>query len=137
MAPVVLQRTGDSWYFKKWKQSRTVVVENFLLFAFSVAVLVALTYPPAGKLLHSWTSGSFAIVELLNSITVFFISGFSLKLEELKSALVYRVPIIYSLVSINIITTLLGFGLIRFPYLINEFGIGETIFASVPTTLGE
>jgi hypothetical protein len=117
--------------------AKTFVIENFLLVSFSVALLLALIYPSAGKLVHSWSVGSFVVMELLNYLIVFFISGFTLKLEELKAVMKHRIPIAYSLIAINVVTTFLGFILIRFPYLINEFQIGETIFACVPTTLGE
>ncbi len=117
--------------------AKTFVIDNFLLVSFSVALLFALIYPSAGKLVHSWSVGSFVVMELLNYLIVFFISGFTLKLEELKAVVKHRIPIAYSLIAINVVTTFLGFILIRFPYLINEFQIGETIFACVPTTLGE
>ena len=67
---------------------------------------------------------------------MFFISGYTLKLEELKTVLQYKVPIIYALIAINFITTLLGFGFVIFPLLIDQFRIGLAIFSSVPTTLG-
>ena len=73
---------------------------------------------------------------MVNYLVVFFISGYTLKLEELKTVLQYKVPIMYALLAINFITTLLGFGFVKFPLLINQFRIGITIFASVPTTLG-
>ena len=126
-----------SCFAAKLDSIKKSIIENFLLFSFAIAVTFALSYPAAGKLFHSWSAGPFALVELLNYVVVFFVSGFTLKLEELKQVLKYKVPIIYSLVMINFITTLLGFGLIKFPFLIDEFRIGEVIFASVPTTLGE
>jgi sodium/bile acid cotransporter 7 len=46
------------------------------------------------------------------------------------------VPVVYSLVTINFISTLLSFGLIHLPYLTKDFAIGLTIFCTVPTTLG-
>ncbi len=128
---------GENVWVERSKQIKTAVIENFLLFSFAIAVLFALSFPAPGILFHSWKIGEFSIFELLNYTVVFFISGFTLKLEELKSVLQYKIPIFYSLLTINFVTTLLGFVLIKFPYLIGDFQIGETIFASVPTTLGD
>ncbi len=114
----------------------TVFVENFLLIGFCFAVIIALSYPYAGKEVYSWQVGDYHIIELINNCVVFFISGVTLKLEEMKSVIKHNVAIIYSLVTINVITTLLSFGLIRLPFVINDFAVGLTIFATVPTTLG-
>ncbi len=113
-----------------------IFVENFLLVGFCLSVIFSLSYPFAGKLFYSWEVGDYHIIELINNCVVFFISGVTLKLEELKTVIKHNVAIIYSLVTINIITTLLSFGLIKLPYVTNDFAVGLTIFATVPTTLG-
>jgi sodium/bile acid cotransporter 7 len=120
----------------KFAIAKTFIIENFLLVGFCGAVLVAFAYPLAGKLFYSWTTADFHIIELINNCFVFFISGVTLKLEELKPVFKYKIPIVYSLVMINLGTTLLSFGLIRLPYLTRDFAVGVTIFATVPTTLG-
>ena len=84
----------------------TVFVENFLLIGFCFAVIIALSYPYAGKEVYSWQVGDYHIIELINNCVVFFISGVTLKLEEMKSVIKHNVAIIYSLVTINVITTL-------------------------------
>lgn len=120
--------------FAAWLQ--TFVVENFLLVGFCGAVLFAFTYPFGGKLFYSWQTGDYRIIELLNNCFVFFISGLTLKLEDLKTVTKHKYPVLYSLVTINFVTTLLSFGIIRLPLLTKDFAIGLTIFCTVPTTLG-
>lgn len=115
---------------------QTFVIGNFLLVGFGGAVIFAFTYPFGGKLLYSWKTGEFRIIELINNFFVFFISGLTLKLEDLKSISKHKLAVVYSLVTINFITTLFAFGTINLPYLDQTFAIGMTIFASVPTTLG-
>jgi len=120
--------------FAAWLQ--TFVVENFLLVGFCGAVLFAFIYPFGGKLFYSWQTGDYRIIELLNNCFVFFISGLTLKLEDLKTVTKHKYPVLYSLVTINFVTTLLSFGIIRLPLLTKDFAIGLTIFCTVPTTLG-
>lgn len=112
------------------------VVENFLLVGFCGAVIFAFVYPFGGKLFYSWQTGDYRIIELLNNCFVFFISGLTLKLEDLKTVVKQKLPVIFSLTMINFITTLLSFGLIRLPYVSKDFAIVLTIFCTVPTTLG-
>ena len=131
-----VQEVKETCVSSSIKRLQTFVVENFLLFGFCVAVLFAFLYPFGGKLFYSWMAGDFRIVELLNNCLVFFVSGLTLKIEELKQVLNYRVTILYSLATINVITTLLAFVLIRLPYLTKDFATGVVIFATVPTTLG-
>lgn len=118
------------------KKLHIFFVENFLLVGFCGAVIFAFIYPYGGKLFYSWQSGNYRIIELLNNCFVFFISGLTLKLEDLKAVLRHKVPVVYSLLMINFISTLLSFGLIHLPILTNDFAIGSTIFCTVPTTLG-
>lgn len=120
--------------YASWLQA--FVVDNFLLVGFCGAVLFAFVYPFGGKLFYSWQAGDYRIIELLNNCFVFFISGLTLKLEDLKAVTKHKYPVLYSLVTINFITTLLSFGIIRLPLLTKDFAIGLTIFCTVPTTLG-
>lgn len=135
-APIVEPTRAKEYLKLYFNKIRAFVAQNFLLVGFSVAVLLSFLYPLAGKLFYSLQAGDYRIVELLNNCFVFFISGLTLKLEELKTVLKNKVIIVYSLVTINFITTLLSFGLINLPYLTKDFAIGVTIFATVPTTLG-
>lgn len=112
------------------------IVKNFILFALSVAVLVAFSYPLPGKLASSYTASDFRIIEFCNNVMVFLISGITLKIEELQSVFKYKYLVIYGLVSINFITTLLCFVTVRFPFPTETYAVGLTIFCSVPTTLG-
>eukprot|EP00388_Colpodella_angusta_P028851 GDKK01014482.1.p1 GENE.GDKK01014482.1~~GDKK01014482.1.p1 ORF type:complete len:406 (-),score=23.21 GDKK01014482.1:94-1311(-) len=118
------------------KKVQTFIIENFLLVGFCGAVIFAFAYPFGGKLFYSWKTGDYRIIELLNNCFVFFISGLTLKLEDLKTVTKHKFPVLYSLVTINFVTTLLSFGLIRIPFIAKDFAIGLTIFCTVPTTLG-
>jgi len=126
----------ESRFTRLLKKVQAFVIENFLLVGFCGAVIFAFAYPFGGKLFYSWQAGDYRIIELLNNCVVFFISGVTLKLEDLKTVVKHKVPVVYSLVTINLITTLLSFGLIRLPALTEDFAIGLTIFCTVPTTLG-
>jgi len=119
-----------------FKKVQTFVIENFLLVGFCGAVIFAFSYPFGGKLFYSWKTGDYRIIELLNNCFVFFISGLTLKLEDLKTVTKHKAPVLYSLITINFVTTLLSFGLIRIPFIAKDFAIGLTIFCTVPTTLG-
>lgn len=136
MLAAEVSKSEEFWYIKRGNKIKTALTENFLLFSFAIALLIAMSYPYAGILFNSWRVGEFSIVGIVNYAFVFFISGFTLKMEELRAVMKHKVPIIYSLIAINFVTTLLGFGLIKLPGLIKNFRIGETIFATVPTTLG-
>lgn len=136
METIEEEAIAENYASKACKKAATFIVENFLLVGFCGAVLIAFLYPFGGKLFYSWMTGDFHIIELLNNCLVFFISGVTLKLEELKVVLKYKLTIVYSLLTINFLTTLLAFVLINLPYLTKDFATGVVIFATVPTTLG-
>jgi len=101
----------ESRFTRLLKKVQAFVIENFLLVGFCGAVIFAFAYPFGGKLFYSWQAGDYRIIELLNNCVVFFISGVTLKLEDLKTVVKHKVPVVYSLDTINLITTLLSFGL--------------------------
>ena len=112
------------------------IVQNFILFALSVAVIISFSYPYPGSKASSITIGNLKIVEFINNVIVFLISGVTLKVEDLKVIMKYKVEVVYGLVMINFVTTFLAFALVRLPFQTRDFSIGLTLFATVPTTLG-
>lgn len=128
--------TIESSLSKFCKKSEAFVIENFLVVGFGCAVVFALSYPCAGKLFYSWEAGEYRITSLLNSCFVFFISGLTLKVEDLKTVVEHKFPFVYSLVAINFLTTLLSFVMLNLPFITKDFAVGLAIFCTVPTTLG-
>ena len=113
-----------------------LVVDNFLLVGFVVAVVLAFSVPIAGKLFYSFQTGNFRIVEFINNCVVFLISGLTLKIEDMVKVLKHKVALLYALLTINFITTLVAFCLVRLPFSTPAFAVGLAIFSTVPTTLG-
>lgn len=113
------------------------IVENFFLFGFSIAAIIALSYPVPGKVVGSWQHGGIGIIDFLNNCVVFFISGVTLKIQDLATVLQHKGAIVYGLVNILLVSTLLAFGLILIPFKTPAFAVGLTIFVTVPTTLGK
>jgi sodium/bile acid cotransporter 7 len=114
-----------------------LVVENFLPMGLMVVATFALSYPYPGAYCSSLKSGGIGVIEFINNIFVFLISGITLKIEELSDVIRnHKFTIIYGIATINFITTLLAFALIKIPFSTPEFAVGLTLFATVPTTLG-
>ena len=111
--------------------------DNFLPLGFGTAIIIALSCPLPGTYLGSIKSGNFRLVALLNNIIVFFVSGLTLKAEEMGDVFKNRYAVIFGIFSINFLTTLLAFIMIRLPFPTENFAVGLTIFSTIPTTLGE
>jgi hypothetical protein len=74
-----------------------IVVENFIVFAFSVAILIALTFPLPGTVLGSFTLEDKGIVQFINTFIVFFISGITLKIEECHDLSKYYKSLVFGI----------------------------------------
>eukprot|EP00243_Klebsormidium_subtile_P002542 TRINITY_DN1508_c0_g1_i4.p1 TRINITY_DN1508_c0_g1~~TRINITY_DN1508_c0_g1_i4.p1 ORF type:complete len:400 (+),score=16.87 TRINITY_DN1508_c0_g1_i4:100-1299(+) len=112
------------------------VINNFLPLGFLVALVFALSWPQPGQEVASWKIGSIRAIQALNNICVFFISGLTLKSNDLKQALKHWVGIVYCLIAIMLATPCAGFITQHIPFRPREFIEGLTIFCAVPTTLG-
>jgi len=117
---------------------RRFVVENFLVVGFSVAVVFSLSYPIPGQYLGSITVGSWNIqlIQFLNNIIVFLISGLALHSINAKALADSWFMLLYGIATINFITTLAAFIMIRLPFHTRSYALGLAIFTTVPTTLG-
>lgn len=69
---------------------------------------------------------------------VFFISGLTLRTDELKQSLTRRTILgtVFGFLSIVALTPLLAFGVRDLPFSPREFATGLAIFCMMPTTLG-
>ena len=76
------------------------------------------------------------LVQEINIIIVFFISGLVLKTEDIRAALKHKVGVLYGFVAIIGITPCLGFALRAIPLTPPEYSYGLALFSAVPTTLG-
>jgi sodium/bile acid cotransporter 7 len=76
------------------------------------------------------------VVQVVNTIIVFFISGLVLKTQDLKTALHHKLGVAFGFVSILLLTPCLGFAIRYLPLTPYAFTAGLTILTTVPTTLG-
>ena len=88
---------------------RAFVVDQFILVALSIAIIIAFSCPTIGRRASSYISNDIKIIEFINNIFVFFISGITLRVEDMQSIYKHRYAACYGLICINIITTFLGF----------------------------
>eukprot|EP00899_Mesostigma_viride_P014659 jgi/Mesvir1/23194/Mv22658-RA.1 len=114
------------------------VLRNYLPFAFLVAFIIAMCWPLPGRKVLEPTVRDVHIVTFVNICIVFFISGLTLRTDELKAALTRKTiaGTLFGFVSIIGITPLLGFAVRRLNLNPEVFITGMTIFTVVPTTLG-
>lgn len=111
------------------------IVDNYLLFALTTAVVAGLSNSAPGKAAGGLQYGGFKVVEFARNVLVFLISGLTLRVEDLRSIWHQKVSL-YGIVMINFITTLIAFATRLIPFNTAEFAVGLTIFVTVPTTLG-
>jgi sodium/bile acid cotransporter 7 len=112
------------------------VKRQWLPLCFLVAVLFAMLLPAPGQAVLSVQSGGFRIFEALAIVLVFFISGLVLNTKDVAKARRHWVGTLYGVVSILLITPLLGFALRAIPLQPADFRAGLCVFAAAPTTLG-
>jgi solute carrier family 10 (sodium/bile acid cotransporter), member 7 len=129
-----------SLVYKIFLKIQSFLAKNSLVCAFAVAVIIAMAYPLPGAYLSSFEAGQgiihIRIIEFFNNVTIFFLSGLQLKVDDIAQLKKNKLAVGYGILTINFLTTLLAFALIELPYPTKEFAIGLAIFATVPTTLG-
>ncbi len=76
------------------------------------------------------------LIQDINMIIVFFISGLVLKTQDLKTALHHKLGVAFGFVSILLLTPCLGFAIRYLPLNPSAFAAGLTLLSAVPTTLG-
>lgn len=75
------------------------------------------------------------MVPTLMVCIIFFISGITLKGDDIASALKGYIGFFYGLVSILFVTACVGFVMVAIPFTPAEFKTGFAVFCTVPTTL--
>jgi sodium/bile acid cotransporter 7 len=80
---------------------------------------------PDRRLARAQVLGNVHIVQEINIAIVFFISGLTLKTDEMMQALRYRFELAYGMIAILFLTGFLGFAFRVIPLVPPEFAIGE------------
>eukprot|EP01040_Poterioochromonas_malhamensis_P013782 gene13782-15198_t len=117
-------------------ETEKFIIENFLVIVFAIAITVALIFPTPGATLGLILYNGKSLIQSINTIIVFFISGITLKVEDFADLSKYTKPILYGILSINLLTTVLAPFFLHATFLAPNFRLGLTIFSCVPTTLG-
>jgi sodium/bile acid cotransporter 7 len=128
MAPT----TGCASHWQQWK---LWLIKNFLVLGFLFAITLALVWPLPGRELGSPKAGDFPITQTICIVVIFFISGVTLKTADIKNALSARAALVYGIVTILVVTPMLGFAIVQIPFEPPQFRYGLALFACVPTTL--
>lgn len=125
-----LNKSVDAWF-----------VDNHLLVFLFVAFAVGLALPGPGievsrpKLELGEDIGSMRVVQFLNVVIIFAISGFRLKTDAVILALKQPMALICGAFCILVWTPLFSFVAARLPLGPPEFSYGFALFCCVPTTL--
>lgn len=107
-----------------------------MVLSFSFALLMAMVWPAPGKAVGALQVGDIKIIQALNNIMVFLISGLTLKSDDLRALLRQWPAWLYGVAGILLITPCAGFAMVHLPLTPSEFAAGLAIFCVVPTTLG-
>ncbi|WIA30320.1 hypothetical protein OEZ86_000408 [Tetradesmus obliquus] len=121
-----------------WHAFRAFYLRNHLLVGFCASSVVALAWPLPGRVLYAPAVAGVHVLPFVAVALVFFISGLTLKTDELRTAFTRRAAAgtLFGLVSILGITPLLGFGLRLLPLQPVELVVGLVVVAVMPTSLG-
>jgi sodium/bile acid cotransporter 7 len=122
------------------KSVKVWFLDNHLLVFLFIAFVVGLALPALGRTvsgpaLSLGALGSMRVVQSINVILIFLISGFRLKTDAMKKALKQPCALLTGWFSILAWTPLLGFVAARLPLGSKEFSYGLALFCCVPTTL--
>lgn len=123
--------------FPSYSKCKSIFIENYLLIAFAIVIIIALSYPIPGEYIGSYKiRKKKTLSQLINTFFVFLISGLTLKTEEFHNLQEYSKSIALGIFSINFLTTLLAPLFLSCNFLSFYFRLGLAIFSCVPTTLG-
>lgn len=137
VAPSVPPTAAKVLQPSKYQRFRSFFITNFLPIGFLFILIVSLSAPYPGAVVASWKFlGGIGVVQAINNVLVFFISGLTLNTKEALDAAKQFRSLALGLVSILFVTPMLAFIVRYIPFRPSEFGIGLTIFCTVPTTLG-
>lgn len=119
---------------KKW------LLDNHLLVFLATAFVFGLALPQPGielskPMISLGDLGDMRLVQFINVVIIFLISGFRLKTDAVIKALKQPAGLMYSWLLILLVTPCLGFAAVRLPLQPREFAYGLALFCCVPTTL--
>jgi sodium/bile acid cotransporter 7 len=117
-------------------ETEAFVIKHYLPLAFLVAITIALCWPEPGTTCLNVKVGNVHIIPELLIMVVFFISGGSLNTQDLNKAKGFKGAILFGVVSILLISPLLGFATRAIPLNPEAFSTGLTVWTAMPTTLG-
>ena len=138
----IQQPSADTRLRKTWSMAVTwpaikqFCIDNFMILSFSVALIIAMVAPAPGKAVGALQIGDIKIIQAINNMMVFLVSGLTLKSDDLKALMRQWPGWLYGIFAILLISPCLGFGMVRMPLHPAEFATGLAIFCVVPTTLG-
>ena len=135
MSAVPVPSTEPAGCGSHWSRWKPWLLKNFLVLGFAFVLTLALAWPLPGRELGTPKAGDFPITQTVCIVVIFFISGLTLKTEDIKNALGAHVALAYGIVTILVVTPMLGFAIVQIPFEPVQFRYGLALFACVPTTL--
>lgn len=119
------------------ERARLFCIKNVLPLGFLFVLVWALAWPAPGKAVGKPKVEGYRVIQTINVIVIFIISGLTLKTDDIKEALSKegRWGFIYGVVAILGITGCIGFVAAEIPFDVDEFSYGLAVFCVVPTTL--
>jgi len=127
-------------FFGCTKGPKQWLLDNHLLVFLATAFIFGLAVPQPGIELSKpkidlGGLGDMRLVQFINVVIIFLISGFRLKTDAVVKAFKQPAGLMYSWLLILVVTPCLGFATVRLPLQPQEFAYGLTLFCCVPTTL--
>ena len=121
----------------RWERRRVFCIKNILPLGFLLVLVWALAWPAPGQAVGKPKVEGYRVVQTINVIVIFIISGLTLKTDDIKEALSKEGGwgFIYGIVAILGITASIGFVAAEIPFEVKEFSYGLAVFCVVPTTL--
>ncbi|CAM9474110.1 unnamed protein product [Pylaiella littoralis] len=128
-----METTGPS----RLERARKFCLKNILPLGFLFVLIIALVWPAPGEAVAKPTVEDFRVIQTINVVIIFLISGLTLKTDDIKEALGKegRWGYLYGIVAILGITGTVGFVVAEIPFDVKEFSYGLSVFCVVPTTL--
>lgn len=118
-----------------WPCFKAFFLKHFLVIGLVNAVWFSLACPWPGRAVNSVAVGSWRVFQTINIVTIFIISGLTLKTEHIKDAVRRWGAALIGIISIMLITPSAAFVMVELPFNPETYKYGLAIFALVPTTI--